>query len=148
MDHQKVSSMVQQLPDWFNKEARRNIKIDLEFHQGFIAEDTAGEAIGFLTFYVYEAVGVIGWLGVLSDKHRTGVGTELLTAFEDEMKKNGIHLIQVYTLSDSVDYPPYEGTRKFYFKNKFIEYRRVQTTNPECPEELYLRKKLDQRSGI
>ncbi len=147
MDHQKVIRIMHQLPDWFNEAARRNIKIDLEFHQGFVAEDTAGESIGFLTYYVYEAVGIIGWLGVLSDKHRTGIGTNLLTVFEDEMKKKGINLIQVYTLSDRVNYPPYEGTRKFYFKNKFIEFRRVQTKNPDCPEELYLRKELEIGAG-
>ena len=123
MDHQKVIRIMQQLPDWFNEKARRNIKIDLEFHKGFVAEDTAGETTGFLTFYVYEAVGVIGWFGVLSDKHRTGIGTDLLTAFEDEMKKNGINLIQV------------------------IEYRRVPTNDPDCPEELYLRKELEIEAG-
>ncbi len=49
------------------------------------------------------------WFGVLSEKHRTGIGTHLLTVFEDEMMKNGIKLIQVSTLGDRVDYPPYEG---------------------------------------
>jgi hypothetical protein len=63
------------------------------------------------------------------------------------MMKNGIKLIQVYTLGDRVDYPPYEGTHKFYYKNKFIEYRRVQTNNPDCPEELFLRKELEFKQG-
>ena len=147
MDHQDVVHIMKQLPDWFNAKARQHVKIDLDFHQGFVAEDSTGEPVGFLTYYVYEAIGVIGWLGVLSDKHRTGVGTDLLAAFEAEMVQNGIHLVQVYTLSDSVDYPPYEGTRQFYFKNKFIEYRRVQTNDPDCPEKLYLRKELEFEAG-
>ena len=71
------------------------------------------------------------------------IGKKLLGAFENEIKKSGIRVIQVYTLSDIVSYHPYEATRSFYYQCGFYEYRRIQTNNPECPEELHLRKNLD-----
>ena len=50
--------------------------------------------------------------------------------------------IAVSTLGDSVDYPPYAQTRSFYLANGLAVYRRSQTDNPGCPEELLLRKQL------
>ena len=48
--------------------------------------------------------------------------------------------IATVTLGESVDYPPYEATRAFYKKHGFAVYQRNQTDNPNCPEELKLKK--------
>ena len=131
------------LPEWFDEKARKNVLIDLRFQNGFIAKSESEESIGFITYFVYEAVGFLAWIGVLPEQHRIGIGTKLLNAFENDMKKNEVSQIHVYTLSDNVEYSPYEATRAFYYKNKFVEFKREKTGDPNCPEKLYLKKDLN-----
>ena len=56
------------------------------------------------------------------------------------MKESQIKTLQVKTLGESVDYPPYNRTRKYYMKMGFKKHRTEITENPDCPEELILRK--------
>jgi len=142
-DYLDVFLIMNRLSDWFNEDALNHIEIDLKFQSGFVAKDASDHTIGFLTFFVYEAVAYLAWIGVIPEHHRMGIGKKLLGAFENEIKKSGIRVIQVYTLSDIVSYHPYEATRSFYYQCGFYEYRRIQTNNPECLEELHLRKNLD-----
>ncbi len=138
-DHQAIYDLMKSLDRWFDENALRHILIDLKYHKGYIAKKSR-ECIGFATYFVYEGIGIIRWIGVRSDCQNQKVGKRLLSIIEDDLKRNNIDTIQVYTLSDSVPYAPYEATRLFYFHNGFTEYRRIKTDNPSCPEELYLRK--------
>ena len=45
-------------------------------------------------------------------------------------------------LGDSVEYQPYEETRRFYWKCGFSVYKRAQTDNPGCPEEIWISKPI------
>lgn len=144
--HREIRAIMISLDKWFDEHALQSIMIDLAFHKGFVAI-CDGKIAGFITFFVYEAVGIIGWLGVGLRYQNKGTGSDLLRRLEDELVKNRIDTVQVYTLSDTVEYEPYEKTRAFYFRNGFTEYRRIATSNPNCPEELYLRKKLSSREG-
>jgi GNAT superfamily N-acetyltransferase len=140
-DHQAVYKLMKSLGKWFDENALKNIKIDLKYHEGYVAKQRQ-DYIGFVTYFVYEGIGNIGWIGVREKYQNKKIGKKLLHTIEIDFKKNNISEIQVYTLSDSVNYEPYINTRKFYFNNGFIEYRRVKTGNHSCPEELYLRKKI------
>lgn len=48
----------------------------------------------------------------------------------------------VVTLGESVDYEPYERTRRFYRSAGFEDSDRVVTNNPGMPGELTLRKRI------
>jgi len=128
------------LDEWFNADGIKYIEQDLEFQKLFVAE-TASEPIGFLSFFIYESIGYLGWIGVLGKYHGSGAGEALFLEFEKEMKKNEIDILQVKTLGESVDYAPYERTRSYYRKMGFKKHCTEITDNPECPEELILRKK-------
>lgn len=130
------------LPQWFDEDARqRAIPIDLRFQDGFVAE-MDGELIGFITLYVAEGWVNIGWMGVHPSHRRQGIGAKLIAAAEAYCREIGVYQLATYTLGDSVEYPPYEATRAFYFKQGFEVYQRSQTDNPGCPEEIKLKKSI------
>jgi GNAT superfamily N-acetyltransferase len=140
-NHQAIYDVMKSLNKWFNESALQHILIDLKYHNGYIAKQ-GRECIGFATYFVYEGIGILGWIGVRIPYQNKKVGKRLLTRIEEDLRGNNIHTVQVYTLSDAVEYEPYEKTRQFYYHNGFKEYRRIITDNPGCPEELYLRKNL------
>ena len=146
-DHEAVIALMAALPEWFTPEAVEHFRIDLRYHRGFVAVDEGDfseiatrNIVGFVTYFVYDGVGILSWISVARDQHHQGWGTQLLNAAEQALRAEGIPVMQVFTLGDSVDYEPYESTRAFYSRHGFKEYRRIKTDNPDCPEELYLRK--------
>ena len=136
-----VLEIASSLNEWFTENGVRHIEQDLEFQAIFLAQAST-EIVGFLSYFLYDGIGHIGWMGVLGNHHRSGIGKKLYEQFEKEMKERNIDTVQVYTLGDGVDYEPYERTRKFYRKMGFKDHRIETTDNPECPESLTLRKKI------
>jgi GNAT superfamily N-acetyltransferase len=141
--HDAVVDIMGSLPEWFTLDAVEHFRIDLRYHRGFIAIDEDTHAVsGFITYFAYDGVGIISWIGIDRKHHHQGIGSQLVQVVEQALRADEISIMQVYTLGDSVDYKPYEATRAFYYGNGFKEYRRIKTDNPGCPEELYLRKSL------
>jgi GNAT superfamily N-acetyltransferase len=146
-DHAAAVAIAEALPEWFDATARRlSIPTDLKHQDGFVAwhDDTA---VGFITLYVAEGRLNIGWLGVRKEHQRRGIGQALLRKAEDRARDLGIREIATCTLGDGVDYPPYEQTRGFYFGNGFRVYQRSKTDNPGCPEEIRIKKEVDQQGA-
>jgi GNAT superfamily N-acetyltransferase len=129
------------LDEWFNEDGIKYIEQDLEFQKLIIAEFDS-EPIGFLSFFTYEGVGYLGWIGIYQQHHGIGAGEMLFFEFERLMKGRKINVLQVKTLGESVEYPPYDRSRNFYRKVGFRKHRSEITDNPECPEELILRKRI------
>ena len=67
-----------------------------------------------MTLYVAEGRLHIGWLGVDKAFQRQGIGSRLIAAAEMRARDIGIDELATYTLGDSVEYQPYEETRRFY----------------------------------
>ena len=145
-DRDAVVQIADDLPEWFNADAReRAIPIDVMHQQCYIAFDN-DLAVGFITLFVEEGRLHIGWLGVRKAFQGQGIGKALLQQAEESARAAGIVEIATYTLGDSVDYPPYVPTRRFYFHNGFSIYQRCTTDNPGCPEEIRLVKKVGVRN--
>jgi GNAT superfamily N-acetyltransferase len=140
-DYAAVLRIAKSLDDWFNEDGIKYIEQDLEFEKLIIVESDSGP-IGFLSYFLYEGVGYLGWIGVYEQHHGTGAGEMLFVEFERIMKELEINTLQVKTLGESVDYPPYDRSRNFYRKVGFEKHRSEFTDNPECPEELILRKPI------
>jgi GNAT superfamily N-acetyltransferase len=141
-DYAGVLEVVESLPEWFDDTSRsHSIPIDIQHQDGFVAVQE-GKVVGFVTLYVAEGRLQIGWLGVAKDSRGKGIGKALLRRVEERALELGLAEVATYTLGDSVDYPPYELTRKFYFNNGFEVYQRNQTDNPGCPEEIRIRKRV------
>lgn len=146
-DHPGILAVAEALPDWFDEDARRRaIPADLRYQDGFVAL-TEGLIVGFITLFVAEGRLNIGWLGIRPDHHREGIGSHLLACAEEFGRNHGLNEIATYTLGDSVDYKPYELTRKFYFKRGFKVYQKNKTDNPGCPEEIKIKKQIAQQGN-
>ena len=141
VDHRPVGEIADSLSEWFTARAREKIPVDLRFQPGLVAV-LSGEVVGFVTFFVSEAVGHIGWLGVLPQHHRKGIGRMLVDRTIERLTQAGVEQLRVDTLSDAVDYEPYERTRRFYRALGFRELYRRKQDNPECPELLVLEREL------
>ncbi len=98
--------------------------------------------MGFVTYFVYQGVAHIGWLGVARDEHRLGIGRLLIEHLCAHLRAAGLPAIHVDTLGDSIEYAPYATTRSFYRAVGFQNYRVVRQDDPEWPERLTLRRQL------
>lgn len=137
-DSESVIQVSLALPQWFTGAGIELIRKDVAFQNGFLAL-VNGEVVGFLTFFVNQGVSTIGWMGVLPQFQKNGIGTALINELKHLLIKNNIRRIKVSTLGDAVDYPPYAKTRAFYRKNGFVDFEKIpHLDNPEQEEELVL----------
>lgn len=140
-DFQKIIDITKALHKWFTENGIRYMQIDLRYQQGFVALNDSG-IVGFLTFFVTEGIGHIGWIGILPELHRQGIGRKLVEQLISELNQEGIHELRVNTLGDSVDCEPYERTRAFYRGIGFEDFQRIEQNDPECPEQLIMVKHI------
>ena len=137
-----ILTITEDLPEWFDETARsKSIPIDIRHQEGFVAI-SGQKVVGFVTLYVAEGRLHIGWLGVDKAFQREGIGSRLIVAAEMRARDLGIDELATYTLGDSVEYQPYEETRRFYWERGFSVYKRAQTDNPGCPEEIWISKPI------
>jgi len=143
-DHSMVLAIAARLPEWFDERAVGiAIPADLRHHRGFVAE-SRGQVVGFITLYVADGRLNIGWLGVDKPHQRQGIGSRLIARAEQAAAEMGLAELATWTVGDSVDYPPYQGTRAFYRKQGFEVYQTLRTDSPSCPEELRVSKRIAQ----
>jgi ribosomal protein S18 acetylase RimI-like enzyme len=141
-DRAAIVAIANELPEWFDEHARSTaIPTDIR-HQTVVVATDGDDVVGFISLYVSDGRWNIGWIGVARARHRQGIGQKLVRKAEEKATAMGLSEIAVMTLGDSVDYPPYQATRSFYFKNGFEVFQRSRTDNPGCPEELRLLKRL------
>ena len=140
-DLEQLIEIAKTLPEWFTAGGIKHMSIDLRFQHGFVALN-GSRIVGFLSFFVNESVAQIGWMGILSEFHRQGIGQKLVGKLISELKKAGIRKLRVNTLGDSVEYEPYARTRAFYRRIGFKDFQRIKQDNPEWPELLILVKNI------
>ncbi|MDR1464686.1 MAG: GNAT family N-acetyltransferase [Oscillospiraceae bacterium] len=131
------------LPAWFSPPEEIDRKARLHRDLPFFAADREGEPVGFLALRPHNGyTAEILNLGVLEPLHGQGVGSRLLAAAEAECVRRGLVYLTVKTLDSSVDYEPYERTRRFYSKAGFLPLEVFPTYwNPQNPC-LFLVKRL------
>ena len=141
-DTNTILNIAQALPAWFTPKGIQLMKTDLQFQHGFCVE-LCSKVVGFITFFVYEGIAQIGWMGVLPEYQRLNIGKQLLTYLYEKLKIANALEIQVHTLADSVDYKPYEKTRLFYRAFGFKDLKIISNPdNPSYEEELVLRLEI------
>jgi len=107
--------IIRALPQWFGIEtANRRYLEDIDKMPTFLALADNG-VIGFLTLHEHNAYAAeIHVMGVLPERHRQGVGTQLVTAAQDYLRQRRVEYLQVKTLSDAHPDENYARTRAFY----------------------------------
>ena len=109
------------LPGWFGLE-----KPLLEYVEAartlptLIASEPTGD-VGFLTikYHSSESAEIVA-MGVLPDRHRRGIGRELVDVAAAQVAATGGRLLQVKTLGQSHPSANYAGTRSFYVALGFV----------------------------
>ncbi len=140
--HAAALKIARALPQWFTVGGVRQLQADLEQHSGFVALFDK-EPRGFLTWTPDADALRLSWMGVHPAHHRQGIGRHLVLSLAEEACRRGIKRVLVDTLGDSVDYPPYAATRRFYRALGFRDHQRTfQPDNPECKENLTLLLRL------
>jgi ribosomal protein S18 acetylase RimI-like enzyme len=118
-----VAALVHRLDRWFEPDAFRLISAELRADTTLLAIDETDQVIGFLIVLIEdEQAGRISWAGVDPAWHRRGVGRAMIEAIAEEAAQAGLTRLVVETISDQVDYEPYERTRAFYGGMGFQPY--------------------------
>ena len=141
IDFGQLIGIARGLPEWFTKNGITKMQIDLRFQKGFVAV-LDSQIVGFLSFLTIEGEGQIGWMGVLPEFHRQGIGRLLVNRLISEFKEVGVRTLRVNTLGDSVEYEHYEMPRAFYRGLGFKDFQRIKQDNPEYPEQLIMAKNI------
>lgn len=118
-DLPSVMDIARGLPEWFSEDGLIQIEKDYYFQRQLVCCEAQGEIVGFVSFYCYEGILHIAWMGIKLCHRRKGLGEKLLCSLIDEAKKFNIDRINVKTLGEDVIYSPYISTRSFYIKNNF-----------------------------
>ena len=109
------------LPGWFGLEEPLLEYVDAARTLPTLIASEASRDVGFLTIKQHTAGSAeILAMGVLPDRHRRGVGRELVEAAEAVLAPTGTRLLQVKTLGPSHPSANYGQTRRFYDALGFI----------------------------
>lgn len=116
-------AVARELSKWFNADGLEKIRRDLGLHEGFVAVDDT-RLLGFATWHPLDSeTAELSWIGVVEEEQGRGVGTALLAAIAGATRRHGHRFLDVATVADSLNYQPYEGTRRFYRARGFSDYR-------------------------
>ncbi len=119
-DNSKKSSytegILKKLPEWFgNEQALAEYVEKVQEYPYWAAIDRDGKSIGFFSVKIhYDHTGDIFVCGVLPEYQHEGIGKTLYDAVEQYFIGQECKYVIVKTLSDIVDFKPYEQTREFY----------------------------------
>jgi ribosomal protein S18 acetylase RimI-like enzyme len=115
IDRCGVARVVRRLKHWFEPDAWPDIDAQLDADSTLVAIDGRDQVIGFVVVrQVNSSVGRITWAGVDPDHQRRGIGRALLQQVIEEALAAGLTELRVETMSESVDYSPFQRTRAFY----------------------------------
>jgi len=131
------------LPEHFTDQARITMKEDLENESFYVVKDY-DKVVGFCCVKIkYKSVVEILWLAVVPDKQNQGIGAALIEHISNKFKQQDIGILEVKTLADESEYPPYEPTRKFFKKMGFIHLETINPYpewGPDNPCAIYVKK--------
>jgi len=120
-------SIAKELRQYFTESAIATMSKDLGKHSPYIAMDLA-KVVGFVTIdRKTNHVAEVSWIAVKPERQHQGIGSALIDRVANDLRSQGIRLLEVKTLSEDVEYPPYEKTRRFYEKMGFIH---LETIDP------------------
>lgn len=124
-DNLAVIAIAKSLPDHFTTEAITEIINDLDSKKiSTLVATHNGKIVGFLT---YQSAGTthveIKWMGVAPHAQNQRVGSLLMQECIARLQTKGIKVIELATLASTVNFKPFEKTRKFFEKFGFTEVR-------------------------
>lgn len=113
-------SIAKALREYFTKAGITTMSKDLRNHLLYVAMEL-NEVRGFVTIQPKnEQIAEISWMAVKLNYQHQGIGSALIDRITNDLRSQKIRLLEVKTLSDTIEYHPYEITRRFFEKMGFI----------------------------
>lgn len=137
------NSILRSLPLWFGIEsAIVNYVNDVKSMDTWIVYDNE-TAIGFASINRHFSKSAeIHVMGIRENYHRQGIGHQLVSVIEEDLRKAEVQFLTVKTLSESRPNKEYDQTRKFYLKAGFTPLEEFKTLWGEHNPCLMLVKKI------
>ena len=136
-------TVLHRLPEWFGIEESMAEYVSLVEEMPFYGVYDGERPVGFLAVKIHNAfTAEVCVMGILKEYHRMGIGSELMERAEGYCQQKGLVYLTVKTLDGSVDFEPYERTRRFYEKMGFIPLEVFPLLWDEANPCLFLAKHL------
>lgn len=114
-------TVLHRLSEWFGIEESIAEYVSQVEEMPFYGVYDGERPVGFLAVKIHNAfTAEVCVMGILKEYHRMGIGSELMERAEGYCQQKGLVYLTVKTLDGSVDFEPYERTRRFYEKMGFI----------------------------
>ena len=131
-DAAPCAAIVVDLPDYFTDDVPDKVRDDLRDHGGWVIADEAGVAGFVIVERRGERAAEILWAAVAADRRGAGLGARLVDHALDELRADGVQIVEVKTLDASADYPPYDATRAFWLARGFVQFDTIDPL-PDWP---------------
>ena len=133
-DPDAVREILGTIPDWFGiPEANASYIEASRRLPSYLAVD-GEEVVGVaLLNEHFPASRELHLLAVRRDRHRQGAGRALLAAVEDDLRADGVRILEVHTLGPSDDDEGYARTREFYLAQGFVAINELQRIDWDGP---------------
>ncbi len=129
-----VEPILRSVPEWFGIEEATRMYIEKSIQLPTWAASVSGVPAGFITLArPYPCSADVFCMAVRKDLHRRGIGSALLARVEDELRRDGVRLLQVKTQGPSRPSPEYAETLKFYERVGFIRLEEFHGLWPGIP---------------
>jgi GNAT superfamily N-acetyltransferase len=114
-------------PEHFTPDVPGTVRDGIRTHKSWVA--TEGETIVGFAVVVRRrpAVAEIRWAATSAARRGKGIGTMRVERVLDDLRRDGVRLVEVETLDPIADYQPYQGTYAFWIARGFVH---VDTIDP------------------
>jgi GNAT superfamily N-acetyltransferase len=128
------------IPEWFGlPDANLHYGNQAEVLRGYVAS-IGEEPKGLLLLKTHSPISAeVYWVGVDPAYHRSGIGRALIEAASDTARRDGAKFLFVATLHPSVNYEPYQRTRRFYEALGFQYVLEEQFPDEQNPQGYYMK---------
>jgi len=131
-----------ELKEYFTEEAIAQLNQDMPGNLLYVVKNL-NEVVGFATTHKRSSdVAEISFMAVRREQQRQGIGSALVDCATNDLKSEGIKLVEIKTLSEDVYYFPYEKTRRFWKKKGFIHLDTIEPFpgwEPGSPCAIYVK---------
>ena len=113
-------AIARELDEYFIENAITKMGQDIVNQSLYVAAHI-NKVVGFVVIdYKSNHAAEISWMAVKLEYQRQGIGSALVDRVANDLRSQGVKVMEVKTLSADVDYAPYEKTRHFYEKVGFM----------------------------
>jgi GNAT superfamily N-acetyltransferase len=133
-DPDAVREILASVPEWFGiPEANEGYVEDAGRLPSYLAVD-GDEVLGVaLVAEHFPRARELHLIAVRRDHHRRGIGRTLLRAVEDDLRVDGVRVLEVHTVGPSYQDEGYARTRAFYLAQGFLALNELERIDWDGP---------------